>query len=84
MVQYHGEPWLDHGITTMVKPWYHGLFCRETPILVNLDKSPEIDKWLSKMGSRINYHLSTTLTSLPDHLMMYLFTYLLTYLCSDL
>jgi len=28
--------------------------CRETPILVDLDKSLEVDEWLSKSGSRIN------------------------------
>jgi len=40
----------------MVELWYHGRFCRRTPVLVNLDKSPEVDKWLSKNGSRINNH----------------------------
>jgi len=37
----------------MYEPWYHGRFCGETPILVNFDLSTEVDKWLSKSGSRI-------------------------------
>jgi len=45
------EPRLYHGT--------HGPFCRGTPILVNLDKSPEVDELLSKSGSRINNHLFT-------------------------
>jgi len=54
----HGEPWLIHGLTTMVEPWLnYARFCRGTPIPVNLDNSPEVDKWLSRNESRINNHL---------------------------
>jgi len=56
---YHGEPWLDHDMTTIVVPWYDGRFYCGTCILVNLDRSPEIDKNLCKSGSRINNHLFT-------------------------
>jgi len=49
----NGKPWLDHGMTTMVEPCYHGRFCRGTPTLVNLDKSLEVDEWLSKRRSKI-------------------------------
>jgi len=31
-------------------------------VTVDLDKSPEVDKWLSKSGSRINNHLFTYMT----------------------
>jgi len=41
------------------EPWYHREFCHGTTILVNLDKAPEVDKWVSKSGSRINNHLLT-------------------------
>jgi len=54
-----GKPSLDHGMDTVVEPWYHGRFYRKTPILVNLNTSPEVDEWLSKIGSKINNHLST-------------------------
>jgi len=40
-----GEPWLDHGTTSMVElryQPYHGRFCRETPILVLLDNSVDL------------------------------------------
>jgi len=37
---------------------YYGRFCRGTPILVNLDNSPEVDKWLSKSGFRITNHIA--------------------------
>jgi len=57
------EPWSNSASFTMVQgytvingTWLsHG--CRGTPVLLNLDKSPEVDKWLSKSGSRINNHL---------------------------
>jgi len=49
-----GEAWLDHGMTSMAEPWYHDQFCRRTSILVNLNNSPEVDKWLSKRGRRTN------------------------------
>jgi len=67
---HHGLPWYDHGkpwdLTTAWLPWLNhfttvdSVF--ETPIgglLVNLDKSPEVDKWRSKSGSRINNPLFT-------------------------
>jgi len=52
-----------HG-TTMTEPWYRGRFCRETPLPVTLDKSPKVDEWRSKSGSRINNHLLTYLLAL--------------------
>jgi len=61
----HGQPCMNHGGImvepsyvpeprfTTVEPWYHGRFCCGTPILVNLDYSPEVDKWFSKSGFRL-------------------------------
>jgi len=43
-------PWLENGMTPIVEPWYTGQFCHRTP---NLDKSPEVDERISKIGSRI-------------------------------
>lgn len=40
-------------MTTIVEPWYNGRFRRGIPILVNFDRSPEFDEWLSKSESRI-------------------------------
>jgi len=57
------HPWSKcdyHGQTIVYLPWYnHGGFCPGTPIdpPVNLDKSPEVDEWLSKSGPRINSRL---------------------------
>jgi len=47
------EPWWYRGMTTIVEPWYNGRFRRGIPILVNFDRSPEFDEWLSKSESRI-------------------------------
>jgi len=47
------------GLDWIVLLWYDGRFCCGTPILVNLDNSPEIDKWLIKSGSKINNHVFT-------------------------
>jgi len=65
-----GKPWLDHDYQSMVKPRYHDRFCRGTPILVNLDLSPEVFKWLSKSGSWINNHLLTYTLCRPMCLMV--------------
>jgi len=54
-----GEPFLDHGMTTLVEPCYHGRLCRGTPIPTALDESPEVGEWLSKRRSRINNYLFT-------------------------
>jgi len=50
----HDEVQLDHNMTIIVEPWYQGRFCHGTPILVNLEKASEVDKWYSKSGSEIN------------------------------
>jgi len=53
---YHGWTMVNLGWTRVWPPyklWYHGWFCRATPVLVNLDKSLEVGEWLSKSGSRI-------------------------------
>jgi len=47
-----GSPWSYHS-KPMVKLWYHDRFCHGTPILVNLHKSPKVDKRFSKSRSRI-------------------------------
>jgi len=62
----HGEPWLDYGMTTMVELRYHSRFCRRTSILANLDKSPEVDEWISNSGSRTNNHLFTSTPHIRD------------------
>jgi len=51
---YHGEPWLDHGMTTTDE---HRRFCYGTP--GKLSQSPDVDENLSKSGSKINNHLFT-------------------------
>jgi len=61
MVVHYGA-WSYHGRTMVYLPLYHGRFCRGTPILVNVHKSPEVDEWLSKSESRINNHLFKGLT----------------------
>jgi len=63
-----GSPWSYHG-TTLVNPgwttvwwrWYDGSVAELliAPIPVTLYKSPEVDEWLYKSGSRINNHLFT-------------------------
>jgi len=45
------QPWYSCGSRIVVVRLYHGRFCRGTPILVNFDRSPEIDERLSKSGS---------------------------------
>jgi len=51
-------PWYDYR-GTMVEP------CRGTFILVNVDKSSEVDEWLRKSGSRVKsfVYLQAQLTS---------------------
>jgi len=39
----------------MVETWHHDRLCRGTPILVNLDNSPEVDERFSKSGLIISY-----------------------------
>jgi len=55
----HHEPWFNNGMTTTVEPWFHGQFYHGTPVLVNLDKSLEVDENRSKSGSKTNNHLFT-------------------------
>jgi len=64
---YHHLTWYNHGGTMLNKPrfnhghtmvpWWLCDFCYGTLILVNLDKSPEVDENLSKNGFRINNRL---------------------------
>jgi len=35
---YHGDPWLDHGMTTMIEPGTVAIFYRGTPLLTYLDR----------------------------------------------
>jgi len=49
----------QHSTTTVVQQDHLGAVVDHSCILVNLDKSAEVDQWLSKSGSRIKNHLST-------------------------
>jgi len=47
----------------MVEPWFHGRFCYGNPVLVKVDKSPEVVEWFSKSGSKINTYTRSIRTA---------------------